>query len=95
MALPLKSRGRSSSWKIEFVSGEKRSSVVFKRQNLPRRRNNRRANKRTFTPVPALKQLENTKLKVPKAFGLMKPVLPSAYPAFLKRDFAARSFIIS
>ena len=85
MALPLKSRGRSSSWKIEFVSGEKRSSVVFKTVK-PSSTGEIAASqiKELSRQYLLLKQLETTKLKVPKAFGFDEAGAAVGLPCFLE-----------
>ncbi|GEM_PF-630335 len=85
IALPLKSRGRSSSWKIEFISGEKRSSVVFKTVKASTTGEiNSKQLKELSRQYLLLKQLEKTKLKVPKAFGFDEAGAAVGVPCFLE-----------
>ena len=85
MALPLKSRGRSSAWKIEFLSDEKRSSVVFKTAKpSPAGEISPAQTKELSRQYLLLKQLETTKLKVPKAYGLDEAGTAVGVPCFLE-----------
>jgi len=86
MALPLKSRGKTSSWKIEFIEGEKRRSVVFKtvKLNGTEEKGSTLQKKELSRQYHLLKQLENTKLKVPKAFGYDESGTAVGLPCYLE-----------
>ncbi|MFH1075081.1 MAG: phosphotransferase [Candidatus Firestonebacteria bacterium] len=91
LALPVKESGRTLPWKVEVASGDKRLFILLKTPKPEKEDLSDTADKYDFfRQYRLLKQLETTKLKTPKVWGLDEKGSAFGIPCFLEESLKGR-----